>query len=318
MGADKHDLSYYGKCVVGGALACGLTHAVITPLDLIKCRKQTDPKIYTSLGHGIRSIRAADGLPGLMTGWAPTLIGYSLQGMAKFGFYELFKDVFAGIVGPQNAVTYKVIGWSISSASAEVIADTFLCPFETAKVKMQTTLPPAKIPTFAEAQAEIKAKNSTFKILPALWSRQIPYTIVKFVFFEKAVEFYYRTIWTKPKSEYSKGTQLFVTFLSGYTAGILCAIVSHPADTMVSKINSHPDAGTKSTGAVVSSIYKQIGFGGLWTGLGTRILMVGTLTGLQWWIYDSFKTAVGLQTSGGQAAHVGEKQNSTVSDIKKH
>jgi len=29
--------------------------------------------------------------------------------------------------------------------------------------------------------------------------------------------------------------------------------------------------------------------------------MVGTLTGLQWWIYDSFKTAVGLQTTGGSA-----------------
>jgi solute carrier family 25 phosphate transporter 3 len=28
--------------------------------------------------------------------------------------------------------------------------------------------------------------------------------------------------------------------------------------------------------------------------------MVGTLTGLQWWIYDSFKTAVGLQTTGGK------------------
>jgi len=27
--------------------------------------------------------------------------------------------------------------------------------------------------------------------------------------------------------------------------------------------------------------------------------MIGTLTGLQWWIYDSFKTAVGLQTTGG-------------------
>lgn len=27
--------------------------------------------------------------------------------------------------------------------------------------------------------------------------------------------------------------------------------------------------------------------------------MIGTLTGLQWWIYDSFKTAVGLATTGG-------------------
>lgn len=28
-----------------------------------------------------------------------------------------------------------------------------------------------------------------------------------------------------------------ITFLSGYWAGIFCAIVSHPADTMVSIIN---------------------------------------------------------------------------------
>jgi solute carrier family 25 (mitochondrial phosphate transporter), member 3 len=33
-------------------------------------------------------------------------------------------------------------------------------------------------------------------------------------------------------------------------------------------------------------------------GLGTRILMIGTLTGLQWWIYDSYKAALGMGTSG--------------------
>jgi len=35
-------------------------------------------------------------------------------------------------------------------------------------------------------------------------------------------------------------------------------------------------------------------------GLGTRVLMIGTLTGLQWWIYDSFKTALGMGTTGGK------------------
>jgi len=34
-------------------------------------------------------------------------------------------------------------------------------------------------------------------------------------------------------------------------------------------------------------------------GLGTRIFMIGTLTALQWYIYDSWKTAMGLGTSGG-------------------
>jgi len=89
--------------------------------------------------------------------------------------------------------------------------------------------------------AKIKADqgNAGFYagIVP-LWARQIPYTIVKFVFFEKTVKFFYANVWTAPRESYSKPTQLFITFLSGYTAGILCAIVSHPADTMVSKMNS--------------------------------------------------------------------------------
>lgn len=138
-----------------------------------------------------------------------------------------------------------------------------------------------------------------YKGVVPLWARQIPYTIVKFVFFEKTVAFFYRNVWTAPRETYSKGTQLSITFLSGYTAGVLCAVVSHPADTMVSKLNNL-SGNTGSTGEAISKIYGEIGFSGLWRGLGVRILMVGTLTGLQWWIYDTFKTIVGLQTSGGK------------------
>jgi len=31
-------------------------------------------------------------------------------------------------------------------------------------------------------------------------------------------------------------------------------------------------------------------------GLGTRVIMIGTLTGLQWWIYGSWKAMAGLGT----------------------
>lgn len=66
--------------------------------------------------------------------------------------------------------------------------------------------------------------------------------------------------------------------MSGYIAGVFCAIVSHPADTIVSKLYSVKGGG--SLGENVSKIYKDIGFSGLWSGLGIRILMIGTLTGL--------------------------------------
>jgi solute carrier family 25 (mitochondrial phosphate transporter), member 3 len=66
---------------------------------------------------------------------------------------------------------------------------------------------------------------------------------------------------------------------------------------MVSKLNSERQAG-ESAGAAMSRIYKRIGFTGLWNGLPVRIVMIGTLTGLQWLIYDSFKLYCGLPTTG--------------------
>lgn len=299
---DKHDMSYYLKCMQGGALGCGLTHTAIVTLDLIKCRRQVNPDMYKSLGDAFQKIKSTEGTKGLATGWAPTLLGYSMQGMAKFGFYEIFKDVYAKIAG-DKAEKYKVFGFAAASASAEVIADVLLCPWEATKVRMQTSevgnFPTRLIPAMKQIHAA-EGNNGFYKGLFPLWARQIPYTIVKFVFFEKTVEFFYKNLLTsKPKSEYTKATQLSVTFMSGYIAGILCAIVSHPADTMVSKLNNMKTEG--STSENIAAIYKDIGMKGLWRGLGTRIVMIGTLTGLQWWLYDTYKSIVGLQTSGGLA-----------------
>ena len=86
--------------------------------------------------------------------------------------------------------------------------------------------------------------------------------------------------------------------MSGYLAGVICAIVSHPADTMVSKLNQMKTEGSAFSN--MKKIYADIGFAGLWNGLLARIIMIGTLTGLQWWIYNAFKAAVGLLTSGGK------------------
>ena len=48
---------------------------------------------------------------------------------------------------------------------------------------------------------------------------------------------------------------------------------------------------------------KQMGWWNLFTrGLPLRILMVGTLTGLQWGIYDAFKVYSGLPTTGAAPA----------------
>ena len=143
MGVDKHDATYYGKCMIGGALACGLTHAAIVPLDVMKCKKQIDPTFSKGMFDGIAKVRS-NGHTTL--GWAPTLLGYSLQGLGKFGFYEIFKDVFKNIVGEEKADQYRKIGWSVASGSAEIIADLFLCPWEAVKLKIQLSRPGHEYP----------------------------------------------------------------------------------------------------------------------------------------------------------------------------
>ena len=83
---------YYAVCTLGGILSCGLTHTAVTPLDVVKCNMQIDPKKYKSIGTGFSLTAKEAGWGGLVKGWVPTLFGYSAQGAGKFGLYEFFKQ----------------------------------------------------------------------------------------------------------------------------------------------------------------------------------------------------------------------------------
>merc|ERR1719199_800732 len=55
---------YYKACVVGGILACGLTHTAVTPLDVVKCNMQIDPKNFPGIGAGFSRIASTQGAAG--------------------------------------------------------------------------------------------------------------------------------------------------------------------------------------------------------------------------------------------------------------
>jgi solute carrier family 25 phosphate transporter 3 len=301
-GPIPHTSSYYAKCLFGGVLACGVTHTAVVPLDVVKCNMQTNPQKYRGLVSGLSMVLKEQGMGGLTKGWLPTAMGYSAQGMFKFGLNEIFKDTYSNILGEENAIKYRGLVWAAASGSAEFFADIALCPFEMVKVRVQTSTPGTFPTNFGEAWSKMSASRAEtrfpFGSLAPLWSRQIPYTIAKFVGFEAAVELFYSRVFTKPRSSYSKTQQLGITFASGYLAGIFCALISQPADNLVSQMGK-PENRDKGFGQMA----KEVGMRNLFmNGLGTRIIMIGTLTGLQWYIYDAWKTANGLGTSGGQAA----------------
>ncbi|ESO84349.1 hypothetical protein LOTGIDRAFT_222194 [Lottia gigantea] len=274
---------YFALCAFGGVLSCGITHTAVVPLDLVKCRIQVDAGKYKNIVNGFRVTLAEEGFRALGKGWAPTFIGYSMQGLCKFGFYEVFKDVYSKMLGEENTFLWRTSLYLAASASAEFFADIALCPMEAIKVRIQTQ--PGWSNTLREGFPRIlqeEGMTGFYKGLVPLWCRQIPYTMMKFACFERTVEAIYKFVVPKPRSDCTKGEQLVVTFAAGYIAGVFCAIVSHPADTIVSKLN-------QDKGSNFMDIAKRLGFMGMWKGLMPRIIMIGTLTALQWFIYDSVK-----------------------------
>jgi solute carrier family 25 phosphate transporter 3 len=82
--------------------------------------------------------------------------------------------------------------------------------------------------------------------------------------------------------------------MSGVIAGVAAAIISHPADTLLSKINKAGAGGTGSTTTRLLNIAKEMGFAKLClTGLGARCVMIGTLTAGQFGIFDTVMGVLG-------------------------
>ncbi|KAG7154217.1 Phosphate carrier protein-like [Homarus americanus] len=211
-----------------------------------------------------------------------------MQGICKFGFYEVFKILYGNFIGEENSYLYRTSLYLAASASAEFFADIALSPMEAIKVRIQTQ--PGFASTLRSAAPIIYGQEGLwgfYKGVVPLWMRQIPYTMMKFACFERTVEALYQYVVPKPRDQCSKSEQLVVTFAAGYIAGVFCAIVSHPADTIVSKLN-------QDSGSTAVTVAKQLGMRGLWKGLFPRIIMIGTLTALQWFIYDAVKVTLGL------------------------
>jgi hypothetical protein len=105
------------------------------------------------------------------------------------------------------------------------------------------------------------------------------------------------------KSNMSKHSQISVSVGCGVGAGVLSAIASHPADTILSRINMAAKTGKEVQS--VRTIAKELGFKGLWLGVGPRCLFTGLLSATIFLVYDSVKLMFGLATTSGLNAKKG-------------
>lgn len=118
--------------------------------------------------------------------------------------------------------------------------------------------------------------------------------MTKFVAFEKVSE---AILSNFDKSTLSGSMQTTINLGSGLIAGFAAAIVSQPADTMLSKINKNPGLSGEGIISRLVKIGGELGFRGSFAGLPTRLFMVGGLTAGQFAIYGDIKKALGKSAS---------------------
>lgn len=294
----QYTVSDYSKFALAGAIGCGVTHGAMTPIDVVKTRIQLDPVTYNKGTIGsFRQVIAGEGAGALLTGLGPTVLGYSLQGAFKFGGYELFKKTFIDYLGVETATKYKDAVYIGSAAIAEFFADIALCPLEATRIRLvsQPNFANGLIGGFSKILKE-EGVGSFYNGFTPILFKQIPYNIAKFLVFERAAELYYGFLPT-PKAELSQGTHTLINLGAGLTAGFAAAIVSQPADTLLSKVNKTKKAPGQSTIGLLGQLAKELGVVGSFAGLPTRLVMVGTLTSLQFTIYGSLKPALNCPPS---------------------
>jgi len=295
MGQGPFGMGYFLSGALAGGICCGLTHGALTPVDVVKTRIQLDPVKYNQgfIG-GFRQVIASEGAGALLTGLGPTAQGYFIQGWFKFGGVEFFKINGVGLLGEQSAWNNRTAIYLGASACAEFIADIFLCPYEACRIRLvsQPDYAPSLMATAQRMSSELGFMTAFYSGFVPILFKQVPYTMAKFAVQGKAAESLSATF-GKPTSEAGKiGNSL----ASGVIAGVVAAIISHPADTLLSKMNKGGAGGTGGMFSRMSNIAAEMGLMNLCTtGLGARCVMIGTLTAGQFGVFDIVMNAVGAK-----------------------
>ena len=268
-----------------------------TPIDVVKTRIQVDDKLKgQNMLRAARTIVAAEGPATLLTGFGPTAVGYLVQGGGKFMGYEFFKKKFVDYAGSeQTATKYRMPIYLSASAAGEFFADIALCPLEATRIRLvsQRGYASGLLPGFARLAREEGFRGFYSGFVPLVF-KQVPYAIGQFSVHEFANEAIFRAMGEERKKNLSHLQATGVELTSGMLAGVAAAVLSHPADTLLSAINKGAGDKSQSTTSRMFSLARQIGPVSLLTsGLAPRVVMTVGLVAGQFVIYAQCKSLVG-------------------------
>ncbi|PWN28656.1 mitochondrial carrier [Jaminaea rosea] len=305
----------YGRFLAAGGLCATITHGAMTPFDVVKTNLQFLPKGSpdASMLRMTRKIIATDGTAGLFRGFAPTAMGYLIQGGAKYAGFEAFKRQFALAAGSkEEAQKHRLAIYFTAAAAAEFIATTLLTPLEAARIRLVSSKDYANglVGALGRMTSEGGVGQLYAGYAPIL-CKQIPFSIAQFAVNESLHEFV-NTNQTlrKLSKDGGKAGEVSVQLGCGMGAGAAAAVVSHPADFLLSKINQGNGGKGGSAMSKLLTLAGEAGIFGVWQGLGARVIMTAGLISAQFAIYGQIKSALGAPNGVDIAKADGDAEKS--------
>ncbi|KDE07370.1 hypothetical protein MVLG_02412 [Microbotryum lychnidis-dioicae p1A1 Lamole] len=287
----------YAKYFSAGGLCAMLTHGAVTPMDVVKTRIQLDPKLgKLGMVGTARGIIAEENVKGLFTGFGATAVGYLVQGGAKFAGYEFWKKKFVDAQGGYEAATpNRTTIYLGSAAIAEFFADILLTPLEAVRIRTVSdrTYASGLATGFLRMAREGGVSEMYAGFFPILF-KQIPFALGQFVTNEWAHETVYKQLSAEKRKNLSVLEETGITLGCGVVAGISAAVLSHPADTLLSQINK----GKGGKGGIfkrLATLAAEAGPAGLFSGLGPRVVMTAGLVSAQFFLYGTIKKSLGAR-----------------------
>mmetsp|Transcript_34260 Transcript_34260/g.43234 ORF Transcript_34260/g.43234 Transcript_34260/m.43234 type:complete len:357 (-) Transcript_34260:47-1117(-) len=292
-----------GICSMAGAFSCSITHAAVVPLDVIKTKMQTDASFaqFSTLKAAQQLVSNKGGAGLLLQGLSATFVGYFLQGACKFGLFDCFKGyLFSGPESNKEAVqaNSKIPFLVAASSCAEAVACFTLTPLERTRIQMVVNKNKVGMLDCMKSIISQSGIKGLWLGLGPIMMKQIPYTAVKLSGYE-LISQPIRTL-IHNSNRFTDHQETLLTGLSaGVCAGIAAAIISQPADVLLSKVCG---GGTSmlSECIIVDGIpglihaMKGIGLKNSFAGVRQRAMMVGALTAGQMVLYESAKNQLSL------------------------
>lgn len=309
---------------MAGGLCASISHGVSVPFDVIKTRIQLQPSSSSSLLPPKNWIEVTKGIVDdegaqmLFQGMGPTVFGYFLHGSLKYGFYEVFKPLVSEYIIASNiefGASLNLCIFVISGALAEFIGSLLLAPFESLRIRLVAK------PDFADGLVSCCIKIidtegliALFLGLPAMLTRNVPYTMVQLSTFELLTKSIYSNMeQSGVPSESVADYKFIITAFSALVAAFFSTIASQPGDTLLSIVNkesrikiatSEVDEAIVEASPNLLSVLKnavqELGLKGLYVGTKARMLHIAVMLVTQLVVYDYIKLSLGIAVTGAK------------------